>query len=55
MYNAIEQVLKYLNNSYQRVVNLNIGKYFNIVNHDKFISIIKERVNKKTFIRFGHS
>lgn len=47
-HDAINQVLEYLNDGYQWVVDLDIEKYFDTVNHDKLISIIRERVNDKT-------
>lgn len=45
---AIEEVLEYLNVGYQWVIDLDIEKYFDTVNHDKLISILRERVNDKT-------
>lgn len=42
---ATEQVLAYLNDGYTWVIDLDIEKYFDTVNHDKLISIIRERMN----------
>lgn len=42
---AIGKVLEYLNEGYEWVVDLDIEKYFDTVNHDKLISILRERVN----------
>ena len=42
---AIEKVLDYLNNGYEWVIDLDIEKYFDTVNHDKLISILRERIN----------
>lgn len=42
---AIAQVLEYLNDGYTWVIDLDIEKYFDTVNHDKLISIIRERMN----------
>lgn len=42
---AMEQALKYLNSGCEWVVDLDIEKYFDTVNHDKLISILRERVN----------
>ena len=42
---AIDKVLEYLNNGYEWVIDLDIEKYFDTVNHDKLISIIRENVN----------
>ena len=42
---AIEKVLEYLNEGYEWVVDLDIEKYFDTVNHDKLISILRERIN----------
>ena len=45
---AMEQVLTYLNEGYDWVIDLDIEKYFDTVNHDKLISILRERVNDAT-------
>lgn len=42
---AIEQVLTYLNEGYEWVIDLDIEKYFDTVNHDKLITILRERIN----------
>ncbi len=42
---AIEKALEYLNNGREWVVDLDIEKYFDTVNHDKLISILRERIN----------
>lgn len=41
---AIEEVLYYMNDGCEWVVDLDIEKFFDKVNHDKLISIIRERV-----------
>ena len=41
---AIEQVLEYLNDGCEWVVDFDIEKYFDTVNHDKLISTLRERV-----------
>nr|WP_308444559.1 reverse transcriptase domain-containing protein [Lactobacillus crispatus] len=40
---------------YQWVIDLDIEKYFDTVNHDKLISIIRERVNDKTTLHLIRS
>ena len=45
---AIEEALVYLNEGYEWVIDLDIEKYFDTVNHDKLISILREKVNDKT-------
>ena len=45
---AMEQVLQNLNDGYEWVVDLDIEKYFDTVNHDKLISILREEVNDAT-------
>ena len=45
---AMEQVLQNLNDGYEWVVDLDIEKYFDTVNHDKLISILREKVNDAT-------
>ena len=42
---AMEEVLGYLNDGYEWIVDLDIEKFFDTVNHDKSISILRERVN----------
>ena len=42
---AMEEVLGYLNDGYEWIVDLDIEKFFDTVNHDKLISILRERVN----------
>lgn len=42
---AMERVLEYLNEGYEWVVDFDIEKYFDTVNHDKLISILREQVN----------
>lgn len=42
---AMGAVLGYLNAGYEWIVDLDIEKFFDTVNHDKLISILRERVN----------
>lgn len=42
---AMEKVLYYLNEGYEWIVDLDIEKFFDTVNHDKLISILRENVN----------
>lgn len=42
---AMEEVLSYLNDGYEWIIDLDIEKFFDTVNHDKLISILRERVN----------
>ena len=42
---AIGKVLEYLNQGFEWVIDLDIEKYFDTVNHDKLISILREQVN----------
>lgn len=42
---AMGEVLGYLNAEYEWIVDLDIEKFFDTVNHDKLISILRERVN----------
>lgn len=57
---AMEQALVYLNEGYEWVIDLDIEKYFDTVNHDKLISILRERINDaptlhliRSFLRAG--
>ena len=42
---AMEEVLSYLNDGYEWIIDLDIEKFFDTVNHDKLISILRECVN----------
>lgn len=44
-HDAIKQALLYLNSGYDWVVDLDIEQFFDKVNHDKLISILREEVN----------
>lgn len=48
---AIGRVLEYLNEGYEWVIDLDIAKYFDTVNHDKLISILRERINDAKTLR----
>ena len=39
---AVEKALVYLNEGYEWVIDLDIEKYFDTVNHDKWISILRD-------------
>ncbi len=52
---AMEQALAYLNSGCEWVVDLDIEKYFDTVNHDKLISILRERVNDATTLHLIRS
>ena len=43
-HDAMNKVLEYLNDGYEWVIDLDIEKYFDTVNHDKLVSILRERV-----------
>ena len=45
---AMEEVLQYLNEGYEWIVDLDIEKFFDTVNQDKLISILRENVNDAT-------
>lgn len=48
---AIEEALVYFNEGYEWVIDLDIEKYFDTVNHDKLISILRERINDAKTLR----
>lgn len=48
---AIEEALVYLNEGYEWVIDLDIEKYFDTVNHDKLISILRERISDAKTLR----
>ena len=44
-HDAIIQALKYLNSGYEWVIDIDIEQFFDKVNHDKLIQILREQVN----------
>lgn len=48
---AMSKVLEYINEGYEWIVDLDIEKYFDTVNHDKLISSLRERVNDSLTLR----
>ena len=47
-HDAIRQALNYLNDGYEWVVDIDIEQFFDRVNHDKLIQILREQVNDST-------
>ena len=47
-HDAMERTLEYLNEGYEWVIDLDIEAYFDTVNHDKLISILREKVEDST-------
>ncbi|MBM6842327.1 group II intron reverse transcriptase/maturase, partial [[Clostridium] spiroforme] len=47
-HDAMERTIEYLNEGFEWVVDLDIEAYFDTVNHDKLISILRENVNDST-------
>lgn len=54
-HDAVFQALNYLNEGYQWVVDLDIEKFFDRVNHDKLISIIRTKVNEREVLHLIRS
>ena len=54
-HDAINKALEHLNEGCEWVVDLDIEKYFDTVNHDKLISILREKVNDKTTLHLIRS
>lgn len=46
-HDAIYKVLEYLNDGYEWVIDMDIEKFFDRVNHDKLISILREKVKER--------
>lgn len=44
-HDAIKQALSYLNDDYEWVIDIDIEQFFDKVNHDKLIQILREQVN----------
>ena len=49
-HDAISQALKYLNSGYEWVVDIDIEQFFDKVNHDKLIQILREQVNDSSVL-----
>ena len=47
-HDAIKQALEYLNDDYEWVIDIDIEQFFDKVNHDKLIQILREQVNDST-------
>lgn len=47
-HDAIRQALGYLNDGYEWVIDIDIEQFFDKVNHDKLIQILREQVNDST-------
>lgn len=45
-HDAIKQALEYLNSGYEWVIDIDIEKFFDKVNHDKLIQILREQINE---------
>lgn len=52
---AIEQALHYLNEGYEWVIDMDIEKYFDTVNHDRLISMLREQVKDRETLRLIRS
>ena len=47
-HDAVKQTLIYLNDGYEWVIDIDIEQFFDKVNHDKLIQILREQVNDST-------
>ena len=47
-HDAIKQALNYLNGGYEWAIDIDIEQFFDKVNHDKLIQILREQVNDST-------
>lgn len=52
---AMFKALEYLNEGLEWIVDLDIEKYFDTVNHDKLISILREQMNESTTLHLIRS
>ena len=51
-HDAIRQALEYLNSGYEWVIDIDIEQFFDKVNHDKLIQILREQVNDSDVLNF---
>lgn len=49
-HDAIKQALEYLNDGYEWVIDIDIEQFFDKVNHDKLIQILREQVNDSSVL-----
>lgn len=49
-HDAIKQALEYLNSGYEWVIDIDIEQFFDKVNHDKLIQILREQVNDSSVL-----
>lgn len=49
-HDAIRQALEYLNSGYKWVIDIDIEQFFDKVNHDKLIQILREQVNDSSVL-----
>lgn len=49
-HDAIRQALEYLNGGYEWVIDIDIEQFFDKVNHDKLIQILREQVNDSSVL-----
>ena len=51
---AMDQALRYANEGYKWVVDLDLAKFFDTVNHSKLLQVLSERVKDRRVIRLIH-
>lgn len=54
-HDAMKKALEYLNAGYEWIIDLDIEKYFDTINHDKLISILREQVNESEVLHLIRS
>lgn len=52
---AMNKALEYINEGYTYIIDVDIEKYFDTVNHDKLISILREHMNDSTTLHLIRS
>ena len=50
----MDQALRYANEGYKWVVDLDLAKFFDTVNHSKLLQVLSERVKDRRVIRLIH-
>ena len=48
---ALEQSMKYINDGFQNIIDLDLKSFFDKVNHDKLIGLLRKRIDDKVLLK----